>query len=183
MLNSWITPLPGSTQSPTIKTLSEDSMRLALHIIAWAGFRQKLKWPTRISENKYDEKATGDEKLEKGHKMNFQAAIHTVLVNIYLILGVPRLYLKYTPVKSHRQVYEAYIEFGSYLEEMVANRKQEMDDGIGPVGDILSALVRGYYNGEKAEKGDTVLSEKEVLGNCFVSDGSQWCSRVSNSQS
>ena len=170
MLKSWITPLPGSTQSPTIKTLSSDSMRLALHVIAWAGFRQKLKWPTRFSEDKYDEKASEDDKLEKGHKMSFQAAIHKVLVNVYLILGAPRLYLKYSPIKRHRQVYDAYMEFGTYLEEMVANKKQAMENGTAVVGDILSALVRGYYDGEKAEKGEAVITEQEVLGNYFVSD-------------
>lgn len=168
MLKSWITPLPGSAQTPTIKTLSDDCMRVALHIIAWAGFRQKLKWPTRISEGKYDEKASDEEKLEKGHKMSFQASIHKVLVHIYLILGAPRLYLKHTPIKSHKQAYEAFVEFGNYLNEMVANKKKEMENGTAAVGDILSALVRGYYSGEKAEKGDAVITEQEVLGNCFI---------------
>jgi len=174
MLNGWITPIPGSNQTPTIRNLSDDSMRVALHVIAWAGFRQKLKWPTRISEDTYDEKASEDEKLEKGHKMSFQAAIHNVLVNVYLILGAPRLYLKYTPIKSHRRAYDAYMEFGTYLKEMVANKKQEMENGTAAVGDILSALVKGYCNGEKAEGGEAIITEQEVLGNCFVSDVLQW---------
>ena len=178
MLNSWITPLHGSTQCPTIKTLSNDSMRVALNVIAWAGFRQKLRWPTRISEDKYDETASGDEKLERGHRMSFQAAIHNILVNIYLILGVPHLYLRYTPVKSHRRVYEAYKEFSIYLEEIVVNRKQEMESGAAAVGDILSALVRGYYSSEKAEKGEALITEQEVLGDCFVSEALQWCLRA-----
>lgn len=143
-------------------------MRVALHVIACAGFSQKLKWPIRISEDKYDEKSPEDGKLERGHKLSFQAAIHTVLVNIYLILGSPRLYLKYSPIKSHRRVYEAYMEFGTYMKEMVANRKLEMENGTATVGDILGAIVRGYYNGEKAGKGEAVITEQEVFGNCFI---------------
>jgi len=35
-------------------------------------------------------------------------------------------------------------------------------------GDILSALVMSYYRGPKADKGEPIITEQEVLGNCFA---------------
>ena len=170
MLRSWVTPLAPHSQSPTVRTLADDCMRIALHVIGWAGFRQKFRWPRRVSESEYDEKPSEDEKLEKGHKMSFQAAIHLVLVNIFLILGLPRFYLRSSPVASHREAFLAFVEFENYLNELVETRAKEMRDGTIPMGDILSALVRSYHSSVKGEEREPVITEREVLGNCFVGE-------------
>lgn len=170
MLRSWVTPLAPHSQSPTVRTLSDDCMRIALHVIGWAGFRQKFRWPRRVSESEYDEKPSEDEELEKGHKMTFQVAIHLVLVNIYLILGAPRFYLRNSPVASHREAYLAFVEFENYLNELVETRGKEVGDGTTPMGDILSALVRSYHTNVNGKEREPLITEREVLGNCFVGE-------------
>ena len=102
--------------------------------------------------------------------MTFQNAIHILLVNIYLVLGAPHFYLRNSPVASHRRAYLAFVEFEKYLTELVETRKEEIRNGTTPMGDILSALVKGYCSTAKGEEGEHMISEREVLGNCFVGE-------------
>jgi len=94
--------------------------------------------------------------------------MYTLLAHIYLIMGAPHAYLKNSPLASHRKAYTAFTEFGKYLHELVKARKEDIENGTAMLGDILSALVISYYRGAKADKGDPIITEQEVLGNCFA---------------
>ena len=167
MLSSWTTPLPQQTQEPLIKSLAEDCMRLALHIISWAGFGIKLKWPKRVSETSYDESLSPDETLGLGHTMSFQSSLHYLLEYCYVILASPNWYLKYTPVKMHRVADKAYYEWDLYMREMIEEKQKEIEIGTAR-GDIMGALVRAN-DGGRGSKGEPVLCEQDVIGNTFVS--------------
>jgi len=54
------------------------------------------------------------------------------------------------------------------LHELVNARKEEMEGGAAEFGDILGGLVKGYYRGPTADKGEPMVSERDVLGNCFA---------------
>lgn len=90
LVNMWMGP--GGEDSGTINTLDEDTMRLALHIIAYVGFGLKLLWPGESLPAKANLKMAkyGSPEATAGHKMSFVATIATALECILLILLVPR---------------------------------------------------------------------------------------------
>ena len=84
-----------SLVSSTVSTLSEDSMRLSLHVINRAGFGQRLQWPQQDQDTKI--KATGppDTKVKstqvaQGHSMSSTDTIKTLFENLLWILIVPK---------------------------------------------------------------------------------------------
>jgi len=100
--------------------------------------------------------------------MSFQASIQILLRHIFLILLAPRIYLKNTPIPSHRKAYMAFVEFGKYLNELVKARKEDVENGNAGLGDLLSALVKSNYESQRADKGGPIITEQEVQGNCFT---------------
>ncbi|KAF8472033.1 cytochrome P450 [Kalaharituber pfeilii] len=170
LLDHWVTPIAPSMEPPDIRTLSDDCMRLAFHVISWAGFRLKLTWPKRVSGKSFDELPSPDKTIEQGHSMSFQSALHYVLVWIFLLVGAPKLYMQSTPYKPHRTAWKAFKEWGVYMNEMIAERKRELENGMVETGDIMGALVGAYYSGveEKGEKEKPMITKQEVIGNTFI---------------
>lgn len=82
MVKSWLGA--GKKESPTIKTVADDAMRLSLHIISRAGFGVHLDWPGQNTDN-----AAHAEKLENGHTMSYTDALQTLLHLILFVLALP----------------------------------------------------------------------------------------------
>lgn len=95
MIGSW---MEGSTKSPSIATLGEDSMRLALHVISRAGFGRRMQWP-KSEPNKVVGTTTSNISeaksvdIPEGHTMSYPDTLSTLLKYMVWILLVPRFIL------------------------------------------------------------------------------------------
>ena len=80
MLNKWI-----EKKGQTIKDVSEDMMRMTLHIITRVGFGVKLYWPGSETE----EQTKLDNELGEGHSMSFAKSIDVTLSNLLFVFLAP----------------------------------------------------------------------------------------------
>ncbi|KAG7004463.1 cytochrome P450 [Physcia stellaris] len=181
MIGSW---MEGGTKSPTIATLGEDSMRLALHVISRAGFGRRMQWP-KSEPNKVVGTTTSDISeaksvdIPEGHTMSYADTLSTLLKYMVWILLVPKFILKRLPFKSARTAHQAFIEWGMYLKEMYKSKQEDFARNPQQEGslDLLGALVKGGGStNEKSdpaslEKGEPIpaqLTETDILGNAFI---------------
>jgi cytochrome P450 len=182
MLKSWVGP--DGKGNRTVDRIMDDTMRLALHVISKAGFGRHLEWPTDQTKSKIDkdyidpskiENTVSSEEAEKGHTMSYSYAIHCLLDNILLQFLLPRWLMQKIPLKITKKAEEAYVEWGNYMRDMVAEKKESVASG-GTVtdNDILGQLVKGQLaeaNNEKSAKKSTAapaLTDEHILGNSFV---------------
>lgn len=89
MMDSW---MRGDTRSPTIPTLGEDCMRLALHVISRAGFGRRMQWPEKSQEADGMEKTESELKgseIDEGHTMSYSDTLSTLLKYMIWILIMP----------------------------------------------------------------------------------------------
>ncbi|KAL3608107.1 hypothetical protein FPOAC2_03100 [Fusarium poae] len=167
----------GGEDSGTINTLDQDTMRLALNIIAYVGFGLKLLWPGESLPAKANPKMAKYGSLEAtaGHKMSFVTTIATALEFILLILLVPRWMLKTLPFKKSQLAAESHDEFSKYMHELMDEKIEEARKGEHVDGmDLMGQLVRSNYanrtgegqQGPQFKKG--ALSRDEIQGNAFI---------------
>ncbi|KAI5799192.1 cytochrome P450 [Peziza echinospora] len=188
-------PNPNPKPPVVIKTLNADCTRFALHIISYAGFRQKLVWPiakpnasrspSTSSPSSNPAKDEVEDKPPPGHTMTFQSSLHLIVTYILFILALPRVMLRYAPFRGVRRAGRAYEEFRGYMGEMFEEKVVELGGGGGGGGrrgrgeDIMTSLVVEHQSGmEKKEKGgfgstsskeeEEVLTEKDVIANTFT---------------
>ncbi|ERF73819.1 hypothetical protein EPUS_05523 [Endocarpon pusillum Z07020] len=178
MLNTWLGKNRQGNQ--TVDRIMDDTMRLSLYVISRAGFGRKLEWPqvedTSHNSTGIDVKPTQkiqneEAELGEGHSMSYTYALHFLLDHIVFAILINRTILKLSPVKVMRHTYQAYIEWGNYMREMVVSKKaaikagERLDDM-----DIVGQLVKGQLlpTDEKSSSKDAPLSDSEILGNSFV---------------
>ena len=175
MLKSWV----GSDGKGniTIDRIMDDTMRLSLNVISNAGFGRKIQWPVEDSKVVVDKGDTDSSKIKneeedvgEGHTMSYVYAIHCLLDTILLQFLLPRWALEKLPFKVFKKSQQAFVEWGQYMSEMVADRKQQWqqktvknEEGL----DILAQLVKDQL-ADQNTKGSTHLNDSEILGNMFV---------------
>jgi cytochrome P450 len=81
--------------------------------------------------------------------------------------------VEYSPFKKLNQCYEAYVEWGKYLEEMVAAKRATIKSGAAESSDVdlISQLLKAQKLSDpsKAQSDQTVtLSDSDVMGNLFM---------------
>lgn len=179
MLKSWVGKDGQADKS--VERIMDDTMRLSLHVISQAGFGRKLTWPTKteaeaskgrsgghVDPSKIENKETD---ADEGHSMSYVYALHCLLDNILLTFLVNHWVLKWSPLKAMRFSYEAYVEWGNYMREMVVSKKAAIKAGKGMDDmDIMGQLVKGQVllSQDKASTKDAPLADSEILGNAFV---------------
>lgn len=177
MMAGWMEP--DQKVSKSLYDVSDQAMRLSLHVISRAGFGVRLTWPHE------DE---GPQEAPEGHKMTFKDALTELLENLLVVLIVPKWMMKWIPNKTMNETYVAYNEWGQYMREMYIKKRSEIENGEAGDGmDLMGALVRGAgYSADTktdtppaspgfAEKSagnpspsKPIFSEEEILGNAFV---------------
>ena len=160
-------------ESPPLKDIATQSMRLSLHVISRAGFGVQLKWPHEESETP----------IPAGHTLTYKDALETLLHNIIVVMLTPKPILRNSPLKLHNVANEAFVEWGKYMNEMYRDKCKEVQAGQSNKEgmDLMGALVSGagltaeVLNEEKGdpEKASSqpnkqLLSDDEILGNAFV---------------
>jgi cytochrome P450 len=177
MMAGWMGP--DQKVSKSLYDVSDQAMRLSLHVISRAGFGVRLTWPHE------DE---GIQEAPEGHKLTFKDALTELLENLLVVLIVPKWMMKWVPNKTMNETYVAYNEWGQYMREMYIKKRGEVESGEAGDGmDLMGALVRGAgYSAdtktdtppaspgfaEKSAGGPSpskpIFSEEEILGNAFV---------------
>ena len=75
------------------------------------------------------------------------------------------------PIKRTKQAYEAFIEWGKYMNEMFQTKRLQIESGNDKGGlDLLAALIKSSGESDSSlEKGQKPgLTDDEILGNAFV---------------
>lgn len=91
MLRMWAGP-SGSTRKEPLRSLQNDTMKLALNIISYVGFGMRLLWPGETHAAGTDPKIVkyGSHEPSDGHKLSFTDTMEILLKYLLLLLIVPR---------------------------------------------------------------------------------------------
>ncbi|KZF20054.1 cytochrome P450 monooxygenase-like protein [Xylona heveae TC161] len=164
----------------TVLTVAEDTLRLSLHVISRAGFGVGLRWSDKTTPTNPLESEMDSSSIPEGHRLSFKAAIFTLLDHIIAVLVVPKWLLAHSPFKAHREAFESFVEWRSYMDELYQSRKRLHQAGNGGSNlDMMSALYRAAHghtetvnaNNEKMDRHTLeapLIDENEVMGNAFV---------------
>lgn len=171
MVAAWIDKDVQSSEP--VWDVAAGAMRLSLHVISKAGFGVSLLWPHEEEE----------QQVPEGHTLTYKDALSTLLENIIVVMLTPRWMLSRSPLQIHKTANEAYVEWGKYMREMYAEKRDEVRTGETREGmDLMGALVKGAgitpetleANGnadpEKmpSPTNKQLLTDDEILGNAFV---------------
>ncbi|KAL8931609.1 MAG: hypothetical protein Q9216_007141, partial [Gyalolechia sp. 2 TL-2023] len=186
MVRGWMGDRTDS--SPTVYTVAKDCMRLSLHVISCAGFGVHLNWPGHENEEGQTT-ANGDPypKAEKGpkepefsenHAMSYTEALSTLLHSMVWILIFPRYLLRILPFKGMQTAYNAYIEWGKYLDELFNDKKRDLatgaaskpQEGMDLMGFLLKGTPESRNGTSSPDKAPSkpALSDAEIKGNAFI---------------
>ncbi|KAF2747075.1 cytochrome P450 monooxygenase-like protein [Sporormia fimetaria CBS 119925] len=157
----------------TIADPAQDTTRFALYIISRAGFDVRVLWPHEEGDDLKDTNAQGNSVIASsvpppGHKMDYREALSSLLENIMWSQVMPPAWLLKSPVKVHREVGLAIIEWGKYMSEIFESKKEEVahghkdNDGM----DLFQALIRN--SGILDPKKNSEFQKSDLLGNAFV---------------
>jgi cytochrome P450 len=159
-----------------IEDVSADTMKLALHIIARAGFGVPVEWPGVKPDRAegFDASSmqsvvgTSSKTVPPGHRLSFQDALDKLLHNFILNMIFPNWALKYSPIPAMHGAYIAWLEWGQYQQELIAKRLEDFRSGDGDaVVDLLGVLVKAASpTGEKDQ--NLTLTHSEIMGNTFI---------------
>lgn len=160
MLDLWMTRgIDG------VQTTSEDVRTLALHVIAYTGF--KKSYPFKSVAKDAD-----------NHKpSNYRDSLSIILQNVVIIIALPSsvFSIPILPAKWKR-IGWAITEFRQYMMNVIAEEKQLMADGKVGSDNLVSNLVRASEGNADSTDLSTggqsrlnqPLSIDEILGNIFV---------------
>ncbi|KAF2007674.1 cytochrome P450 monooxygenase-like protein [Amniculicola lignicola CBS 123094] len=171
LLNLWTGP--GGRGNRTIKDPAADAMRFALYVISRAGFDVRVAWPheEKDQEGQLEASKQKDSMFvastpPPGYEMNYREALSCLLENIMWTQMAPPEYLTKSPIKVHRDVGKAVIEWGKYMDELYEQKKKEVASGQSAEGmDLFGALIRGS---EVLNEETTEIEKSDILGNAFV---------------
>ncbi|KAF1848269.1 cytochrome P450 monooxygenase-like protein [Cucurbitaria berberidis CBS 394.84] len=169
LLGLWTGPNGNGNQ--TVVDPSLGAMHFALYVISSAGFDVRVVWPHEEGNQASPRKTVGNSmfvgsEVPAGHKMNYREALSELLHNIMWTQIIPPKYLPKSPIKFHRTVGTAVVEWGKYMDELYDLKKNQVASGENKEGmDLFDALIRG--SGIIDEK-KTNVQKSDLLGNAFV---------------
>lgn len=150
MIKSWIS----KGRHGVVKTTG-DTMTLALHVLAAAGFGKSYPFEGGVA------------KLSGNHKLSYKDALRIIISNIFVsYLVKSKKAPSYLPKSTVEEVDTALTEFRQYMEEMVDEEKAKI--GISTWNDnLMSVLV---HASDSENRGDQRggLTKDEMLGNLFI---------------
>lgn len=157
ILASW------ASNGKTIRQLASDSMRLSLEVIGRAGLGQRLEWSTA-------EQGAIAHNLPLGHTMSFTTAVQCLLANMLWVMALPMWFLRRYPSKKLNNAYNAYIEWGIYMKELIAAKKAAIACGAGEsTMDLIGQLIKAQEAGTTSKsQGAVDFNDSDVIGNLFM---------------
>ena len=166
MLDIWLSDRQGG-----VKSTSEDTRTLALHVLAFAGFQKSYPFRSTAKDSEVSQPST------------YRDSLSIILRNILVILVLPPAVFRIPLLPSKwKQIGWAITEFKTYMLDQLADEKQLIAEGRPGSGTLVSNLVRasealpevnGRGPSEKTLRSGRAhelkaLSVDEILGNIFV---------------
>ncbi|KAK0102622.1 hypothetical protein ONS95_006229 [Cadophora gregata] len=153
MVSSWC----GAGTSRTTTQVAPDTMRLSLEIIGRAGLGQQMDW----------DDGNDSQALPMGHTMSFSSSFQFIAHNILAlvtVMALPSWFARMLPMKFVQDAFQAYDNWGKYMEEMIESKKRGIRDSTQrSAGDLIGQLLQS-----DTEKKTTPLTDSEIMGNLFV---------------
>ncbi|KAL7930818.1 cytochrome P450 [Trichoderma chlorosporum] len=166
LLRMWTGPT--GTRTEPLKSLQQDTMKLALNIISYVGFGMRLLWPGEVHAAGTDPKIVkyGSHQPSDGHKLNFTDTMEILLRYLLLLLLVPRWILRLIPAKSIKQAVISYDEYVSYMNELLDDKIEDARKGEHTEGmDLMGQLAKSCFG---TDNKDATLTRDEIIGNAFI---------------
>ncbi|KAL5327881.1 hypothetical protein ACEPPN_005587 [Leptodophora sp. 'Broadleaf-Isolate-01'] len=152
MVASWA----GTGKSRTTTQVAPDTMRFSLEIIGRAGLGQQMDW----------DDGDDSQALPMGHTMSFSSSFQFIALNILALVSVmalPSRLARMLPINFVQKAYQAYDNWGKYMEDMIESKKRGIRDSTQrSAGDLIGQLLQ-----QDTENGLKPLSDSEILGNVF----------------
>ena len=172
---------PSRSVASLAEDVSNDAMRLSLHVITRAGFDVRCLWPDIEHSAEASEGAVKSSEVPQGHQMSFADSIKTLLHRVIFLILFPDWFLRLLPLEALREARTAYQEWGLYMQNLydknvrlitsnVAEKRTNKDgevEGLDLMGSMIeqSGLIKGTPNYGSANAG---MSQSEIIGNSFV---------------
>ncbi len=158
MIEAWLPDKKGELRSTT-----EDTRTLALHVLAYAGFQKSYPFASTPKD-------------DAAPRSTYRDALSLILKNILVILVLPSAVFRIPLLPSKwKQIGWAVTEFRQYMLEQLADEEQLITEGKPGSGTLISNLLRASRArpDEKAIMDGRAhefkaLSVDEILGNIFV---------------
>lgn len=176
LVNSWVGK--DGKGNKTVDRIMDDTMRLSLQVISRAGFGRKMESlpedQSTDASGKYEMSGkiqNQKAEIEAGHTMSYTYALHCLLEHIVPVFVLPHWLLKNLPWEAMQRAYEAYVEVGNYMREMMASKKAALQSEKSTDElDVMGQLVKGQVlaSNDKSSSKDAPLTDSEILGNAFV---------------
>ncbi|PHH61927.1 hypothetical protein CDD81_7732 [Ophiocordyceps australis] len=177
MMRTWTGP--EGVRTEPLRTIEQDTMRLALNIIGYVGFGLRLLWPGQSVAPNSDPKLVKYGSLEApaGHKLSFIDTMASVMDNILLLLLMPKWLLHLWPAKRTKLASMAYLDYIKYMDELMEDKIEEARKGDHAEEgmDLMGHLARTSYGtggGQRDEaegkQRPVVLTRDEIIGNAFI---------------
>lgn len=169
MIAKWLGP--DGTGGQTIRTAEQETMTLALNVIAYVGFGLRLLWPGQTLPADTDPNLAkyGSTEPPPGHTMSFAHALESTLEHLLVLLIVPWPVLERLPFRWARTSWEAKKNYVAYMDEFLRDKIAEVRQGDQPKDsmDLMGQLVRAKY-GKSDSDGGSELSDSDIIGNAFI---------------
>ncbi|KAL1890203.1 hypothetical protein Cpir12675_005496 [Ceratocystis pirilliformis] len=154
----------------TITSVDSDTMKLALHIISYIGFGLTMLWPAHLFKRPMDAR---DKKYTSGtprgsHTMTLIQSLQDLLEYLFIVLITPNWMMskqttvsfcnvekaktkpciEYVPIKAFRIAGEAKANYQQYMDEMVDERLDDIQNNVQRDEvqdmDLVGHLARKY---------------------------------------
>ncbi|KAI8609223.1 cytochrome P450 [Chytriomyces sp. MP71] len=134
--------------------VSSDMMEFALSVISSAGFGIDIAWHTEDDKSEF--------RIKKGNTLSFKQALETVVNRLpyYIITPKPLFYL---PIKYLQDTKRGFVEFESYLDQVIDDAESETS--AEKPKNLLQMLAKSTFSQISEE---SKMTKSELKGNSFV---------------
>ncbi|KAI8620611.1 cytochrome P450 [Chytriomyces sp. MP71] len=153
--------------------VSNDMMEFALSVISSAGFGIDVSWHTEEDKSEF--------RIKKGNTLSFKQALETVVNRLPYYIITPRP-LFYLPIKYLQDTKRGFVEFESYLDQIIDDAESETSTEkpknviflpvkhgdiliLSSIPKLLQMLAQSTFS-QKSE--ESKMTKSELKGNSFV---------------
>jgi cytochrome P450 len=146
MLRTW-----SSKGKEGVRTMSQDTMTLSLHVLTANGFGKSYDFDAGVQE------------IPQGHSISYRESLRLIITNIFSTILLARLPIpEWIMPASWLEVKKATAEFMQYMVEILHEERTLTSENQNY--NLLSAFLRA----SEAEKERDGLSDSEIFGNLFI---------------
>ncbi|KAF4554312.1 Cytochrome P450-like protein 68 [Elsinoe fawcettii] len=176
MIRSW------EQRGSVVSAVTDDTLRLSLHVISRAGFGIKNVWPGLEDgiEGEQEQDVLDAEELQLHHSMTFMQAMEGVLDHLLQLLIIPLKVMSRLPFKTMRDAYRCHTEWTQYLEDLYSIKLRNLTSGTHTndtrsfdlMGNMILESLPPTSSPDTKFPSPTApttgLNKSEIVGNAFI---------------